>query len=61
MLFFNLACCESRCGRTEEAIGHLRRAIAMSEEFRRSAREDSDLDPIRGEQAFVRLLEDDRT
>ena len=34
MLFFNLACCESHCGRTSEALDHLRHAIEMSEEFR---------------------------
>src|SRR5262249_47189735 len=55
MLFYNLACCESRCGRTPEALRHLRRAIDMSEEFRDSAREDSDLDPIRGEPGFKQL------
>ena len=56
MLFFNLACCESMCGRTREALEHLRRAIEMSEEFRRSARDDADLDPIRDEPAFTQLV-----
>jgi hypothetical protein len=56
MLFFNLACCESRCGRTCDALDHLRHAIEMSEEFRGSAQDDSDLDPIRHEPAFQRLL-----
>jgi len=56
MLFFNLACCESRCGRTGEALDHLRHAIDMSEEFRASARTDSDLDPIRDEPAFKQLI-----
>ena len=56
MLFFNLACCESQCGRTSDALGHLRRAIELSEEFRESARDDSDLDPIRGEPAFRELI-----
>ena len=58
MLFFNLACCESQCGRTSEALDHLRHAVEMSEEFRRAAREDSDLDPIRSEPAFTQLLID---
>jgi hypothetical protein len=39
-----------------EALDHLRHAIEMSEEFRRSAREDTDLDPIRNEPAFKQLL-----
>lgn len=58
MLFFNLACCESQIGRTEDALDHLRRAIDMSEEFRDSARSDSDLDSIRDEPAFQELIRD---
>ncbi len=58
MLLFNLACCESRCGRTSDALDHLRQAIEISEEFRQSAREDSDLDPIRDEPAFKQLIND---
>jgi hypothetical protein len=56
MLFFNLACCESQCGRTSDALDHLRHAIEMSEEFRDSAKDDSDLDPIRDEPAFKQLI-----
>jgi tetratricopeptide (TPR) repeat protein len=56
MLFFNLACCESLSGRTSDALAHLRRAIEMSEEFRQSAKDDSDLDPIRDEPEFRSLL-----
>jgi len=33
MLWFNLACCESRCGRTRQALDHLERAVELSEEF----------------------------
>ena len=58
MLFFNLACCESLCGRTSDALDHLRHAIEMSEEFRASAKADSDLDPIRDEPAFKQLIND---
>jgi hypothetical protein len=56
MLFFNLACCESLCGRTSDALDHLRHAIEMSAEFRASAKTDSDLDPIRCEPAFKHLI-----
>jgi tetratricopeptide (TPR) repeat protein len=58
MLFFNLACCESRCGRTRDAIDHLRHAMEMSEEFRATAKTDPDLDPIRDEPAFRQLVTD---
>jgi hypothetical protein len=56
MLFFNLACCESLSGRTSDALDHLTRAVEMSEEFRHSAKTDSDLDPIRDEPAFRQLI-----
>lgn len=58
MLFFNLACCESLSGRTSDALDHLGRAVEMSEEFRRSANDDSDLDPIRDEPTFKQLIGD---
>ena len=56
MLWFNLACCESRCGRKGNALEHVHRAIEMSEEFRSSAKTDPDLDPIRDEPAFTQLI-----
>ena len=56
MLFFNLACCESLCGRPSEALDHLGHAIETSEEFRQSAKDDSDLDPIRDKPAFQQLI-----
>lgn len=58
MLFYNLACCESLTGRTTDALDHLRHAIDMSEEFRGSAKDDSDLNPIRDEPAFKQLIGD---
>jgi hypothetical protein len=58
MLFFNLACCESLSGRTSDALDHLRHAVEASEEFRHSAKADSDLDPIRDEPAFKQLIGD---
>jgi hypothetical protein len=56
MLFYNLACCESLSGRTSDAIEHLRHAITLSDEFRATAKDDSDLDPIRDEPAFDELI-----
>jgi hypothetical protein len=58
MLFYNLACCESMSGRASDALGHLRQAIEMSAEFRDSAKDDTDLDPIRREPAFEQLIRD---
>ena len=58
MLFYNLACCESLSGRRSDALDHLRHAIEMSAEFRDSAKDDSDLDPIRDEPAFKQLIRD---
>jgi tetratricopeptide (TPR) repeat protein len=54
--FYNLACCESLAGRTEDAIEHLRIAIERSERFRSYAAGDSDFDPIRDEPAFRELV-----
>jgi hypothetical protein len=56
LLAYNVACCESLAGRTQDAIGHLRGALAASEQFRKLAAEDTDLDPLRGEPAFAELL-----
>jgi tetratricopeptide (TPR) repeat protein len=55
-LFYNLACCESLAGRATDAVDHLRRAIAMSEQFRVYAKDDSDFDPVRNEPAFEELI-----
>jgi tetratricopeptide (TPR) repeat protein len=55
-LFYNVACCESLAGRTDDAIEHLRRALSGSESLRELARTDSDFDPIRDEPRFKELL-----
>jgi tetratricopeptide (TPR) repeat protein len=54
--FYNLACCESLAGRTDEAIEHLRYAVGRRESLRELAKTDSDLDAIRGEPAFEELV-----
>ncbi len=41
------------------AVGHVRQAIELSEKFRTYARHDSDLDALRGDAAFQRLVGDD--
>jgi hypothetical protein len=55
-LYYNVACCESRAGRREDAVEHLRQAIDMWDRFRDMAKEDSDFDPIRDEPAFEELI-----
>jgi tetratricopeptide (TPR) repeat protein len=55
-LLYNVACCESLAGQKDEALGHLRRAIEISERARDYATDDSDFDPIRDEPAFKELV-----
>ncbi len=51
-LLYNLACAESRAGRTSDAIEHLREAIAGDAKYAGHAKSDPDFDPIRGEPGF---------
>ena len=57
---YNLACCESLAGRTDDAIEHLRLALGsatqLRERLRSLAEEDSDFDPIRDEPAFKEVV-----
>ena len=55
-LLFNLACCESLAGRTEEAVAHLGQAIEKSPRFRAFAAEDSDFEPLRDAPEFQALV-----
>jgi hypothetical protein len=55
-LLYNVACCESLSGQTDEAIEHLRLAIDRAEQVRSLAAGDSDFDPIRDEPAFKELV-----
>ena len=57
-ILYNLACCESLAGRTDDAIEHLRASLQGpgAEQTRRLAAEDSDLDPLRDEPAFKELF-----
>ena len=61
LLFYNVACCESLTGQTAEALEHLGKAIELSEQFRDYAKNDSDLDAIRGEPAFQELVDSPAT
>ena len=53
---YNLACCEALSGREEDAIGHLRAAFELRPSLRELAKEDTDLDPLRDEEAFRGLV-----
>ena len=53
---YNLACCEALTGRNEDAIGHLRVAIERRPSLRDVAKDDTDLDPLRDEPAFRKLV-----
>jgi tetratricopeptide (TPR) repeat protein len=55
-LVYNVACCESLAGRTDDAIEHLRLAIDRNQGLRKLVAEDSDLDAIRNEPAFKELV-----
>jgi tetratricopeptide (TPR) repeat protein len=49
---YNLACAESRLGRTESALKHLRQSVETDEQFKKNAIEDPDFDAIRDEPEF---------
>ncbi len=49
---YNLACAESRAGRAEDALFHLRRALELDERFRDTARDDPDFEAIRSDPRF---------
>lgn len=53
---YNLACCEALSGRTDDAVGHLRTAFEKRPGLRDLAKEDTDLDSLRDDQAFKELL-----
>jgi tetratricopeptide (TPR) repeat protein len=60
VVLFNLACCESLLGQTDDAIEHLRSAVT-DERMRELAGTDTDLDPIRGDARFAVALEPERS
>lgn len=51
-VLYNLACAESRCGRTDAALDHLAQAVRLVPRFAELARTDSDLAAIRGDARF---------
>jgi quercetin dioxygenase-like cupin family protein len=51
-LLYNVACAEARAGRKDDAIAHLREAIAAQDRFAERARSDPNLDAIRDDPSF---------
>ena len=60
-VLYNLACAESRLGRTDDALDHLGQAIEDQVRFRELALTDNDFDAIRDLPAFKDLVEADQT
>jgi tetratricopeptide (TPR) repeat protein len=56
-IIYNIACSEALLGRADDAIEHLREAIALDPSAAELAREDSDLDPIRDDPRFAELID----
>lgn len=57
-IYYNTACFESRAGRTEAALGHLRQAVELSPSLAELAREDDDLASLREHTAFIEIVGD---
>jgi hypothetical protein len=55
-LLYNLACCESLAGRTDDALEHLELAIGGWDGIRGLAAGDSDFDPLRDDPRFDALV-----
>jgi AraC-like ligand binding domain len=51
-ILYNLACFEALADRRDDAIAHLREAVALAPEMRAWAAEDEDFDSIRGDPEF---------
>jgi tetratricopeptide (TPR) repeat protein len=56
MVLYNVACSESALGRTEDALGHLRRAVEVMPKLGDYARDDERLAALRGNPAFSHII-----
>ena len=56
MISDNLACAEARLGEIDSAIGHLEEALAARPSLSELARNDTDLDALRGDARFERSI-----
>jgi hypothetical protein len=57
-VYFNVACFESRAGRTDAGLAHLRRAVELSPSLAESARTDDDLAALREHAGFAEIVGD---
>ena len=55
-VYYNTACFESRAGRTDAALAHLRRAVELSPSVAALARDDDDLAALREHAAFTEIV-----
>jgi tetratricopeptide (TPR) repeat protein len=55
-VYYNTACFESRAGRTEAALAHLRRAVELSPSLAEHARHDDDLAALRDLPGFADIV-----
>lgn len=56
VVYYNTACFEARAGRTDDALGHLRRAVELSPSLGELARTDEDLASLREQAAFAEIV-----
>lgn len=54
-VYYNTACFESRAGRTDAAVAHLRRAVELSPFLADLARDDDDFAPLHGNPQFAEI------
>lgn len=55
-VYYNTACFESRAGRIDAALAHLRRAVELSPSSAELARDDDDLAALRGHATFGEIV-----
>lgn len=58
-LLYNVACYEALAGRRDDALEHLRQAVAQSERWAAHAREDEDFESLRDDPEFTQLTRAD--
>jgi hypothetical protein len=57
-VYYNTACFESRAGRTDLALAHLRRAVEMDQHMAELARDDEDFEALRASPEFTAIVSD---